>query len=139
MIAATRLHRGNTASAHGAPRLIAEGLTIAKKPGATGTVTVRTDSAYYNRNAEVAVISYTAFTSRKRAEHVAARAEDLHVEKPGGPAALARPKPETTGWTPIRTPKNPRRWIQVQGSCTARTEQTRPRSPGACHSRWYGR
>lgn len=127
VIAATRLRRGNAASAHGAPRLIAESVATAKKAGATGTITVRADSAYYNRDvvaaaraggahfsltarmdpavtaaisripeadwiaiqypnaifdedeqrwisdAEVAEVPYTAFTSRRKAEHVTAR------------------------------------------------------------------
>ncbi|MEX5297015.1 IS1380 family transposase [Kocuria sp. CPCC 205268] len=127
VIAATRLRRGSAASAHGAPRLIAEAVATAQKAGATGTITVRADSAYYNRDvvaaartggarfsitarmdpavtaaisripeedwvgieypqaifdeqegrwisdAEVAEIPYTAFTSRRKAEHVTAR------------------------------------------------------------------
>ena len=127
VIAATRLRRGNAASAHGAARLIAEAVATAKRAGATGTITVRADSAYYNRDvvaaahttgahfsitarmdpavtaaisripedawtpiqypnaifdeeqgrwisdAEVAEIPYTAFTSRRKAEHVSAR------------------------------------------------------------------
>ena len=127
VIAATRLRRGNAASAHGAPRLIAEAIATAKKSGATGVLTVRADSAYYNRDvvaaaraggahfsltarmdpavtaaisripeqdwvgikyphaifdedeqrwvsdAEVAEVPYTAFTSRRKAEHVTAR------------------------------------------------------------------
>ena len=127
VIAATRLRRGAAASAHGAARLIAEALATAKKAGATGTITVRADSAYYNRDvvaaaqaggahfsitarmdpavtaaisripeqewvgieyphaifdeeegrwisdAEVAEVPYTAFTSRRKAEHVTAR------------------------------------------------------------------
>jgi hypothetical protein len=127
VIVGSRLRRGAAASAHGAPRLIAEALATAQKAGATGTITVRADSAYYNRDvvaaaraggarfsitarmdpavtaaisripeqdwvgieypqaifdedeqrwvsdAEVAEIPYTAFTSRKKAEHVSAR------------------------------------------------------------------
>lgn len=127
VIAATRLRKGNVASAHGAARLIGDALSTAKKAGATGTLTMRADSAYYNADvvaaagrggahfsitarmdkavtaaisripeedwvgikyphaiweedeqrwvsdAEVAEISYTAFTSRRKAEHVTAR------------------------------------------------------------------
>ena len=127
VIVGTRLRRGSAASAHGAPRLVAEALATSRKAGATGTVTVRADSAYYNRDvvaaalaggarfsitarmdpavtaaisripeqewvgieypqaifdedqqrwvsdAEVAEIGYTAFTSRRKAEHVSAR------------------------------------------------------------------
>jgi hypothetical protein len=127
VIVGSRLRRGSAASAHGATRLIAESLATAKRAGATGTITVRADSAYYNRDvvaaaqaggarfsitarmdpavtaaisrihedawtgiqypnaifdeqeqrwisdAEVAEVPYTAFTSRKKAEHVSAR------------------------------------------------------------------
>jgi hypothetical protein len=48
VIAATRLRRGPTNSTRGAPRLIADALATARRAGATGSVTVRADSAYYN-------------------------------------------------------------------------------------------
>jgi len=127
VILGTRLRRGSATSAHGAPKMITESLATAKKAGATGTITVRADSAYYNHgvvaaarasgahfsltarmdpavvaaisripeeswtpiqypnaifdeeegrwisDAEVAEIGYTAFTSRRKAEHVSAR------------------------------------------------------------------
>ena len=127
VIAGTRLRKGNTSSGHGAPRLIADALSTSKKAGASGMITVRADSAYYNHGviaastkagaffsvtarmdagvaaaitripqdawsgikypqalweeaeqrwiceAEVAEIEYTAFTSRKKAQHVTAR------------------------------------------------------------------
>lgn len=50
VIAATRLRRGSAASAHGAPRMNAEAIATAKEVGVTGTLTVRADSAYYNRD-----------------------------------------------------------------------------------------
>ncbi len=127
VIAATRLRRGPTNSAKGAARLVADALVTARKAGATGIITVRSDSAYYNHDvisaartggarfsitarmdpavtraittipddawvgikyphaiydedeqrwvsdAEVAEIGFTAFTSRKQAEHISAR------------------------------------------------------------------
>ena len=127
VIVATRLRRGATNSAKGAARLVADALVTARKAGATGQVTVRADSAYYNHDviaaartggalfsitarmdkavtraitqipddawtgikyphaiydedeqrwvsdAEVAEISFTAFTSRRRDEHIEAR------------------------------------------------------------------
>lgn len=127
VITGTRLRRGNVASAHGAGRLIAEGLATARRAGATGTITVRADSANYQHavasaahrggahfsitarmdpaitaaisripesawvgikypeaiweeadqrwisDAQVAETLYTAFTSRKKAEHITAR------------------------------------------------------------------
>ena len=127
VLAATRLRKGNAASAHGAARLIADAVATARRAGATGTLTVRADSAYYNHDvvaatrragarfsltarmdpavtaaisripeddwvsikypnaiwdqaedrwvsdAQVAEVEYTAFTSRKKAEHVTAR------------------------------------------------------------------
>jgi hypothetical protein len=48
VIAATRLRKGSTNSAKGAPRLISDALVTARRAGASGTVTVRADSAYYN-------------------------------------------------------------------------------------------
>ncbi len=50
VLAATRLRKGNAASAHGAPRLIADAVATAHRAGATGTLTVRADSAYYNHD-----------------------------------------------------------------------------------------
>jgi len=50
VIAATRLRRGPTNSAKGAARLVADALVTARKAGATGQVTVRSDSAYYNHD-----------------------------------------------------------------------------------------
>jgi hypothetical protein len=127
VIAATRLRRGPTNSAKGAARLVADALVTARKAGATGLVTVRADSAYYNHDviaaartggarfsitarmdpavtraitqipdtawvgikyphaiydqdehrwvsdAEVAEITFTAFTSRRHSKHIGAR------------------------------------------------------------------
>ena len=127
VLAGTRLRKGNSSSAHGAPRLIGDALATARRAGATGSVTVRADSAYYNHavvaaagtggayfsittrmdkavtaaisripeeawvdirytdaiwdeaegrwisDAQVAEVEYTAFTSRKKSEHVTAR------------------------------------------------------------------
>ena len=50
VIVATRLRRGPTNSAKGAARLVADALVTARKAGATGQVTVRSDSAYYNHD-----------------------------------------------------------------------------------------
>ena len=55
VITGTRLRRGSAASAHGAPRLIGEAIATARRAGATATITVRADSAYYNRDVVAAV------------------------------------------------------------------------------------
>jgi len=47
VIVATRLRKGSTNSPRGAARLVADALVTAANAGATGIVTVRTDSAYY--------------------------------------------------------------------------------------------
>src|SRR5665647_226891 len=148
VIAATRLRRGPTNSAKGAARLVADALVTAAKAGATGQVTVRCDSAYYNHDviaaartggarfsvtarmdpavtraitqipdtawvgityphaiydeeeqrwisdAEVAETSFTAFTSRKKSEHIGARLIVRRVKRlnpatvPAGQGAL---------------------------------------------------
>jgi hypothetical protein len=63
VIAGTRLRKGNTSSAHGAPRMIADALCTAKKAGATGLVTVRADSAYYNHDLITATSTAGAYYS----------------------------------------------------------------------------
>jgi hypothetical protein len=132
VICATRLRKGNTNSARGAARLVADALVAAKAAGAggpdgTGLVILRADSAFYNHDviaaarrakarfsvtvrmspaittaisgigsddwtsisypnavwdsdemrlvsdAEIAEIPYTAFTSRRKADHIAGR------------------------------------------------------------------
>src|SRR5450830_696304 len=148
VIAATRLRRGATNSAKGAARLVADALVTAGKAGATGMITVRADSAYYNHDviaaartggarfsitarmdpavtraitqipdtawvgikyphaiydqdehrwvsdAEVAEIGFTAFTSRRRSEHISARLIVRRVKRlnpttvPAGQGAL---------------------------------------------------
>jgi hypothetical protein len=50
VIAATRLRRAATNSAKRAARLVADALVTARMAGATGQVTVRCDSAYYNHD-----------------------------------------------------------------------------------------
>ena len=56
VIAATRLRRGSTSSARGAPRLVTDALVTARKAGATGMVTMRADSAYYNHAVVAAAV-----------------------------------------------------------------------------------
>ena len=63
VIAGTRLRKGNTSCAHGAPRMIADALCTAKKAGATGLVTVRADSAYYNHDVITATTTAGAYCS----------------------------------------------------------------------------
>lgn len=126
VIAAARLRKGNVASAHGAPKIVAEAVATAKAAGAP-TIVVRADSAYYGAacvnaarkggvhfsvtarsnpsvraaiagidedawapirypraiwdeedqrwvsDAQVAEVPYTAFTGRRKVDHVAAR------------------------------------------------------------------
>jgi len=127
VIARARLRRGNTASAAGAGRLLAQALSTARAAGVTGQVLCRADSAYYGHafvaaalrhrawfsvtarmdpkvkaaiagiderdwqpieypeaiwdeaearwisDAEVAEVAFTAFTGRRKAEHVTCR------------------------------------------------------------------
>lgn len=127
VIARARLRKGNTASATGCGRLLAQALTTARAAGVTGQVLCRADSAYYGwafvgtairhkawfsvtarmnpavlktiasideaswtpiaypnavfdeaeqrwvSDAEVAEVPFTAFTGRRKSEHVACR------------------------------------------------------------------
>jgi len=148
VICATRLRKGNTNSARGASRLIADALIAAKAAGAggpdgTGLIILRADSAFYNHDviaaarrakvrfsitvrmspavtsaltgigaedwtpitypnavwddeeqrlisdAEIAEIPYTAFSSRRKADHIEARLIVRRVKRlnPGSPKA----------------------------------------------------
>ena len=55
VIVAARLRRGAAASAHGAVRLVRDGLTTARRAGVTGQILVRADSAYYQHGFVTAV------------------------------------------------------------------------------------
>jgi hypothetical protein len=127
VIVGTRLRKGNTNSARGAGKFVADALATSRAAGATGELIVRADSAYYGHDvaaaahrsgarfsvtarmntavtaaistiseeswvpirypnaiwdedeqrlvsdAEVAEIPFTAFTSRRKSEHITAR------------------------------------------------------------------
>ncbi len=55
MIAAARLRKGSTNSAKGAHRFVADALITAKAAGATGTLVLRADSAFYSSDVIAAV------------------------------------------------------------------------------------
>ncbi len=56
MIAAARLRKGSTNSAKGAHRFVADALITAKSAGATGTLVLRADSAFYSSEVIAAVL-----------------------------------------------------------------------------------
>ena len=102
VITAIRLRRGNVASSHGAPHLIGEGLATARRAGASGSITVRADSANYNHDVVAA-----------------ARAGDAHFSitarmDPAITAAISRIPEEA--WVGIKYPQaiweeSEQRWI----------------------------
>ena len=55
VVAGVRLRKGNVASAHGAGKLIGDAVATACRCGALGVITVRADSAYYQRPVVAAV------------------------------------------------------------------------------------
>jgi hypothetical protein len=63
VIAATRLHAGNAASARGAASLAAQAITAARDCGCTGMIVVRLDSAFYNAAVIGAIRRQGAFIS----------------------------------------------------------------------------
>ena len=56
VIAAARLRRGGANSARGADRFVTDALITAKKAGATGTLVLRADSAYYGHDVIAAAL-----------------------------------------------------------------------------------
>ncbi|WP_250287292.1 IS1380 family transposase [Frankia sp. CiP1_Cm_nod2] len=91
VVAATRLRGGNAGSARGAASFVAETVTTARQTGATGTLLVRMDSAFYSGAVVAACrrggahFSITTPLDRKSARTVAAIGDDA--------------------WTPIRYPR----------------------------------
>ncbi|OLT14911.1 IS1380 family transposase [Serinicoccus sp. CUA-874] len=120
VLAATRLRKGNAASSHGAARLIADAVATARRAGATGTLTVRADSAYYNHDV-------VAATRRARARFSLTARLD-----PAVTAAISR-IPEGD-WVSIRYPnaiwdEHEGRWVSdaqvAQTTYTAFTSRTK--------------
>ena len=91
VIAGVRLRKGNVASAHGAPRLIADAVATARRCGAAGLVTLRADSAYYQRPVVAAVRAAGARFS------ITARSNPLITK------AIASIDPDA--WTAIKYPQ----------------------------------
>jgi len=60
VIAAARLRKGSTNSARGAHRFITDALTTARKAGASGTLVLRADSAYYGHDVIAAALRQDA-------------------------------------------------------------------------------
>ena len=56
VIAAARLRKGGANSARGADRFVADALITARKAGATGTLVLRADSAYYSHDVIAAAL-----------------------------------------------------------------------------------
>ena len=90
VIARARLRAGNTASARGAGRLLAQALATARQAGATGPVLARADSAYYGWAFVGTAIRHRAWFS------VTARMT------PSVTAAITRINEDA--WTPISYP-----------------------------------
>jgi hypothetical protein len=91
VVAGVRLRKGNVASAHGAPRLIADAVATARRCGAGQLVTVRADSAYYQRPVVAA------------ARAAGARFSITARSNPQITKAIASIDPDA--WTPIKYPK----------------------------------
>src|SRR5215210_1110904 len=102
VIARARLRRGNTASAKGAGRLLAQAITTARAAGVTGRILARADSAYYGWAFVGTAIRHRAWFS------VTARMT------PAVTAAITSIDPDA--WTPISYPNavfdgDEQRWI----------------------------
>ncbi|MEI8083722.1 MAG: IS1380 family transposase [Actinomycetes bacterium] len=90
VIAATRLRRGPANSARGAHHLLAEALGTAKRAGATGLITVRADSAYFN---------HTMVATARRGGACFSITARLNSSVTKAISTI-----DDTSWTPIRYP-----------------------------------
>ncbi len=91
VVAGTRLRGGNAASARGAASFVAEAITTARHAGATGTLVMRADSAYYSGAVVAACrrngVHFSVTTRLDRKVKTALEAIPEHA------------------WTPIRYPR----------------------------------
>lgn len=117
VIAGVRLRKGNVASAHGAPKLIADAVATARRCGAAGMLTVRADSAYYQRPVVAA------------ARAAGARFSITARSNPQITKAIASIDPDA--WTAIKYPRPSSTNSPAGGSRTPRSLRSRrsPRSP----------
>ena len=90
VIVASRLRTGSANSARGAARLVGDAVRTARRAGATGTLIVRADSAYYSH----AVVA----AARRGGAHFSVTARMTPT------VASAIATIEETAWTPIRYP-----------------------------------
>lgn len=90
MIVGTRLRRGNTNSARGAGKFVADALATSRSAGATGTLIVRADSAYYGHD--------VATAAHRAGAHFSVTAR----MNPAVTAAIT--SIPASAWTPIRYP-----------------------------------
>jgi len=88
VIAAARLRKGSTNSARGADRFVSDALITARKAGATGTLVLRADSAYYGHDVIAAAL-------RQHARFSITARQDKAVRK-----AIA--SIDEKAWTPIK-------------------------------------
>jgi len=88
VIAAARLRKGSTNSARGADRFVSNALITARKAGATGTLVLRADSAYYGHDVIAAAL-------RQHARFSITARQDKAVRK-----AIA--SINENAWTPIK-------------------------------------
>ncbi|WP_297777174.1 IS1380 family transposase [Mycobacterium sp.] len=102
VIAAARLRGGNTASAKGGAKLVAQALTTVRAAGATGQVLLRADSAYYTRTMVAVALRHKVWFS------ITAR---MNPQVNRTIAAI-----DEDAWTPIRYPNavwddDDNRWV----------------------------
>ncbi|MEX5638081.1 IS1380 family transposase, partial [Parafrankia sp. FMc2] len=91
VIAGTRLRGGNAGSARGAASFVAEAITTARHAGATGTLIVRADSAYYSG-------TFVAACRRADVRFSVTTPVDTKIHR----AVTGIPE---DAWTPIRYPR----------------------------------
>ncbi len=106
VIVATRLRRGAAASAHGAVRMVRDGIVTARRAGVTGPVLVRADSAYYNHAFATAVTRAGAWFSIGARQDPAVRRAIASIDDPA--------------------------WVRIEYSGVGLRRCRRPCAPAAC-------
>ncbi|MGV0990604.1 IS1380 family transposase, partial [Limnohabitans sp.] len=91
VITAARLRKGNVASAHGGKKLLREAISTARRAGASGTILVRADSAYYQHGFIGAAVKAKAWFSVTARQDAKVRAA-ISTIAPDGWATISYPR-----------------------------------------------
>ena len=126
LITAARLRRGPTNSAKGAHRLVSDSLVTARSCGATGTLVLRADSAFFQSDVIAAVLRQKAgFSITARLNRPSARRSTRSLPTPGRRSSTRTRSGTSTLKRGSAMPKSPR-LLSPRSGQNRRRSRSRP-------------